>query len=139
MNGIHVNPNLTSMDKLAFLLFFSMVALMFTFLMLNVLNRYMCENHGRRCFWCKKFWVGRGCGCISRYGKVGPSKGAGSDSWKSLSFQEKTLHMARFNHRKFLESRRSGRRADSWCFWSRREAYLSALRFYKESQGVAVR
>lgn len=138
-SDIHVNPDLTRSDRIAFYCFFGFFAIMVTFLTINMLNRYLCENHGTKCLWCKKFWVGRGCNCISRYGTVGSPKKErtrGSEDWQKLSYAGKLYHSAKFTHREYLKARREGKKYLGWCYQARREAYLRALRYYMDDQAA---
>jgi len=138
VNDIHLNPNLTTFDKWAGAMFFGFILLMFTFVALNAMNGYLRERRGFKCFWCKKHWIGRGCGCIPRWGTVGArDMSPGSDAWQALSYEGKLFRSARFAHLKYLEARRKGRRGDSWCWQARREAYLRSLRLYRDSQKAA--
>lgn len=134
MNNIQVNPDLSTGDKVGLFLFIGFFCLLFTLGIVNALNRYLCQNHGTKCLWCKKFWVGLGCGCIPRGGKIGTSKDKGSKAWSELTYPEKLYHTARFTQREYLRTRREGLRTQSWCWQSRRDAYLHALRYYKESE-----
>lgn len=130
--AIQVNPNLTLSDKVAAFMFFGVFAFGMIFSIWNCLNRYRCENFGTKCFWCKKHWVGRGCGCIPRWGAVGASKTPGSEAWQALDLDERIYHLARFSHRKMLEARRVGKRTDAVMWVAKRDAYLTALRNYME-------
>ena len=131
---IQVNPSLTFWDKVGLAFFLGFGGLCFFFASLNALNRYLCQNFGTKCFWCKKFWVGRGCGCIPRYGPVGrgSDRQLGSEAWQKLDLDERIYRRARFSHAKYLEKRRTGRKYDSWLWQSRREAYLRCLADYRE-------
>lgn len=125
-------------DVIALIFMAGSIGLLLIFAFVNMANAYAREHYGATCIWCKKKWVGRGCGCIPRGGRVGPKKNQGNDKWKKLTYLEQVTHMAWFAHKKYLEERRAGRRTNAWCYWAKREAYLNALRMHRESRSAVV-
>jgi len=128
--NIHVNPALTTADRIALDCFFGFAVILGAFVFTNAFNAYARQKLGWRCLWCRKVWIGRGCGCnAEREFKVGGDKSLGSEAWQELDLDERLYHRARHSHKKLLESREAGgRHGDKYYWLASRNAYLIALR-----------
>ena len=118
-------------DLIAFCLFGTFMLLLMSFGVTNSFSRYMCQNYGTKCIWCKKIWVGLGCACIAR-SKVGRNKSPGSKAWQESDLDERLYYRMRYCQSKYLKARREGFKQMMWCWQWRRDAYLESLGDYQE-------